>query len=152
MTRYFPDVVEAVLANFPDKCVVDGEIIVVRPGEDRLDFDLLQQRIHPAASRVKKLAGETPASFVAFDLLALGKRDLMGEPFEVRQRDGGSDACGGARRHPTISRLASEASTVLRPMPGSRKATVTSSSDRVSFEVTTMPSPQWACRIRSPSR
>jgi ATP-dependent DNA ligase len=87
MTRYFPEVVEAVLANLPDRCVVDGEIIVVRPGEDRLDFDLLQQRIHPAASRVKKLAGETPASFVAFDLLALGKRDLMGEPFEVRRAE-----------------------------------------------------------------
>ncbi|WP_353950228.1 ATP-dependent DNA ligase [Knoellia sp. S7-12] len=87
MTRYFPDVVEAVLANFPDKCVVDGEIILVRPGEDRLDFDLLQQRIHPAASRVKKLAAETPASFVAFDLLALGERDLMGEPFEVRRAE-----------------------------------------------------------------
>ncbi|KGN38929.1 ATP-dependent DNA ligase [Knoellia aerolata] len=87
MTRYFPDVVEAVLANFPDKCVVDGEIIVIRPGEDRLDFDLLQQRIHPAASRVKKLAAETPASFVAFDLLALGERDLMGEPFAVRRTE-----------------------------------------------------------------
>lgn len=87
MTRYFPDVVEAVLANFPDQCVVDGEIILVRPGEDRLDFDLLQQRIHPAASRVKKLAAETPASFVAFDLLALGERDLMGEPFEVRRAE-----------------------------------------------------------------
>ncbi|CAN7458473.1 ATP-dependent DNA ligase [Knoellia sp. LjRoot47] len=87
MTRYFPDVVEAVLANFPDKCVVDGEIILVRPGEDRLDFDLLQQRIHPAASRVKKLAAETPASFVAFDLLALGERDLMGEPFSVRRSE-----------------------------------------------------------------
>lgn len=87
MTRYFPDVVEAVLANFPDRCVVDGEIILVRPGEDRLDFDLLQQRIHPAASRVKKLAAETPASFVAFDLLALGERDLMGEPFSVRRAE-----------------------------------------------------------------
>ncbi|WP_082569750.1 ATP-dependent DNA ligase [Knoellia sp. Soil729] len=87
MTRYFPDVVEAVLANFPDKCVVDGEIILVRPGEDRLDFDLLQQRIHPAASRVTKLAAETPASFVAFDLLALGERDLMGEPFSVRRAE-----------------------------------------------------------------
>lgn len=87
MTRYFPDVVEAVLANFPEKCVVDGEIILVRPDEDRLDFDLLQQRIHPAATRVKKLAAETPASFVAFDLLALGERDLMGEPFEVRRAE-----------------------------------------------------------------
>ncbi|HRA46249.1 MAG TPA: non-homologous end-joining DNA ligase, partial [Phycicoccus sp.] len=77
MTRYFPEVVEAVLANFPEKAVIDGEIIVRRPGEDRLDFEMLQQRIHPAASRVKRLAGETPASFVAFDLLALGEEDLM---------------------------------------------------------------------------
>jgi bifunctional non-homologous end joining protein LigD len=85
MTRYFPEVVEAVLANLPDKCVVDGEIIVVRPGEDRLDFDLLSQRIHPAASRVKKLSVETPAQFVAFDLLALGDEDLTGRPFRERR-------------------------------------------------------------------
>ena len=85
MTRYFPEVVEAVLANLPDKCVVDGEIIVVRPGDDRLDFDLLSQRIHPAASRVKKLSVETPASFVAFDLLALGEDDLTGRPFAERR-------------------------------------------------------------------
>ncbi|HQY98121.1 MAG TPA: ATP-dependent DNA ligase [Phycicoccus sp.] len=86
MTRYFPEVVEAVLANFPEKAVIDGEIIVRRPGEDRLDFEMLQQRIHPAASRVKRLAGETPASFVAFDLLALGEEDLMARPFAERRR------------------------------------------------------------------
>ncbi|MBP6996168.1 MAG: ATP-dependent DNA ligase [Phycicoccus sp.] len=85
MTRYFPEIVEAVLAHFPDRCVVDGEIIVQRPGEERLDFDLLSQRIHPAASRVKKLALETPAQFVAFDLLALGDDDLMGMPFADRR-------------------------------------------------------------------
>jgi DNA ligase D-like protein (predicted polymerase) len=85
MTRYFPEVVEAALANLPEKCVVDGEIIVVRPGEDRLDFDLLSQRIHPAASRVKKLSVETPAQFVAFDLLALGDDDLTGRPFHERR-------------------------------------------------------------------
>ena len=85
MTRYFPEVVEAALANLPEKCVVDGEIIVVRPGEDRLDFDLLSQRIHPAASRVKKLSVETPAQFVAFDLLALGDDDLTGRPFRERR-------------------------------------------------------------------
>ncbi len=86
MTRYFPEVVEAVLANFPPKAVIDGEIIVRRPGEDRLDFELLQQRIHPAASRVTRLAAETPASFVAFDLLALGDEDLMGHPLAQRRR------------------------------------------------------------------
>ncbi|GAA2471660.1 hypothetical protein GCM10009858_06300 [Terrabacter carboxydivorans] len=86
MTRYFPEVVEAVLANFPDKCVIDGEIVLVSPSSgDRLDFDLLQQRIHPAASRVKKLAAETPASFVAFDLLALGEESYLDKPFAERR-------------------------------------------------------------------
>lgn len=86
MTRYFPDIVEAVLANFPDKAVIDGEIILVSPESgDRLDFDLLQQRIHPAASRVKKLAAETPASFVAFDLLSLDGVSYMDKPFAERR-------------------------------------------------------------------
>ncbi len=85
MTRYFPEILEAALANLPVKCVVDGEIIVVRPGEDRLDFDLLSQRIHPAVSRVTKLSVETPARFVAFDLLALGDEDLTTRPFHERR-------------------------------------------------------------------
>ncbi len=85
MTRYFPEIVEAALANLPERCVVDGEIIVVTPGGDHLDFDLLSQRIHPAASRVKKLSVETPARFVAFDLLALGDDDLMGRPLRERR-------------------------------------------------------------------
>lgn len=85
MTRYFPEVVEAVKENLPDKCVVDGEIVVIAPGGDRLDFDLLQQRIHPAASRVRKLSQETPAHFVAFDLLALGEQDLRERPFAERR-------------------------------------------------------------------
>lgn len=84
MTRYFPELVESLRRNLPDRCVVDGEIILVRGG--RLDFDALQQRIHPAASRVRLLAGETPTSFVAFDLLALGDDDLMGRPFAERRR------------------------------------------------------------------
>jgi ATP-dependent DNA ligase len=83
-TRYFPEVVPLLRAALPQRCVVDGELVVVtRRG---LDFDTLQQRIHPAASRVAKLAAETPASFVAFDLLALGDRDLRAEPFEERRR------------------------------------------------------------------
>ena len=69
MTRYFPEIVEAVKANLPDKCVVDGEIVVVQG--DRLEFEVLQQRIHPAASRIKLLSEQTPATFIAFDLLAL---------------------------------------------------------------------------------
>jgi ATP-dependent DNA ligase len=83
MTRYFPEVVEAVKANLPRRCVVDGEIVVIRG--DRLDFESLQQRIHPAASRVNLLARETPASFIAFDLLAVDDESLMDVPFGTRR-------------------------------------------------------------------
>jgi ATP-dependent DNA ligase len=85
MTRYFPEVVEAVLANFPDRAVIDGEIIVADTSRNMLDFEALQQRIHPAASRVKLLSEQTPASFVAFDLLALGDEDLTALPFAERR-------------------------------------------------------------------
>jgi ATP-dependent DNA ligase len=85
MTRYFPELVAAVRANLPPRCVVDGEIIVIGPSGDRLDFDLLQQRIHPAASRVKLLSETTPARFVAFDLLALDDTDYTGHPFSQRR-------------------------------------------------------------------
>ncbi|HEX8630770.1 MAG TPA: ATP-dependent DNA ligase [Catenuloplanes sp.] len=85
MTRYFPEVVEAVLANFPQRAVIDGEIIVADTARNTLDFEALQQRIHPAASRVKLLAEQTPASFVAFDLLALGDEDLTERPFIERR-------------------------------------------------------------------
>ncbi|GGI47991.1 ATP-dependent DNA ligase [Agromyces flavus] len=83
MTRYFPELVEALRHNLPERCVVDGEIILARDG--RLDFDALQQRIHPAASRVRLLAEQTPVSFVAFDLLALGDDDLTSHPFAERR-------------------------------------------------------------------
>jgi ATP-dependent DNA ligase len=83
MTRYFPEVVEAVRANLPDRCVVDGEIVI--RGAGGLDFWALQQRLHPAASRVNMLAGKTPASFIAFDLLALGGDDLTQQPFSARR-------------------------------------------------------------------
>lgn len=86
LTRYFPELVEAVKANFPEHCCIDGEIIVIDPATgDRLAFDLLQQRIHPAASRIKKLAAQTPASFVAFDVLAIGMENLAEKPFEQRR-------------------------------------------------------------------
>lgn len=85
MTRYFPDVVAAVLSEFPERCVIDGEVVIAGP-EGRLEFETLQQRIHPADSRVKRLAAETPASFVAFDLLCLGDEDLRAEPFSTRRR------------------------------------------------------------------
>lgn len=84
LTRYFPEVVRAVLANLPARCVVDGEIVLVRG--NRLDFEALQLRLHPAASRVAMLAERTPASFVAFDLLAIGDDALMDIPFERRRR------------------------------------------------------------------
>jgi ATP-dependent DNA ligase len=83
MTRYFPDVVQAVRRGFPPRAVIDGEIVVA--GDGGLDFWALQQRIHPAVSRVTRLATETPASFIAFDLLALGDDDLTGEPFAARR-------------------------------------------------------------------
>ena len=72
MTRYFPELVEAFRKQLPERIVVDGEIIVVGPSGDRLEFETLQQRIHPAESRVKLLSETTPARFVAFDLLAIG--------------------------------------------------------------------------------
>jgi ATP-dependent DNA ligase len=83
MTRYFPDIVEAVKAAFPERCVIDGEIVV--PQDGRLQFETLQQRIHPAESRVRKLAAETPAQFIGFDLLALGDDSLMDSPFGDRR-------------------------------------------------------------------
>jgi ATP-dependent DNA ligase len=83
MTRYFPDVVEAVRRSFPPRAVIDGEIVIAAEGG--LDFWALQQRIHPAVSRVTMLASKTPASFIAFDLLALGDDDLTGEPFADRR-------------------------------------------------------------------
>ena len=85
MTRYFPEVVEAIRANVPERCVLDGEIVVIGPTGDRLDFEALQQRIHPAESRVRMLSRATPARFVAFDLLAVGDDDLMARPFSERR-------------------------------------------------------------------
>ena len=83
MTRYFPELVEAIRAELPERCVVDGEIVIAT--EQGLDFDALQQRIHPAASRVTMLAEKTPASFIAFDLLALGDDDYTQRPFAERR-------------------------------------------------------------------
>lgn len=86
MTRYFPELVEAVRASFPLRAVIDGEIILADVQRNRLDFEALQQRIHPAASRVKMLAERTPASFVAFDLLAIDDVDLTARPLRERRR------------------------------------------------------------------
>ncbi len=85
MTRYFPEVAAALRANLPERCVVDGEIVIPDRDGQRLDFDALLQRVHPAASRVKLLSEQTPASFVAFDLLAVGSEDCTGLPFAQRR-------------------------------------------------------------------
>jgi ATP-dependent DNA ligase len=83
LTRYFPELVDPIRKNLPARAVVDGEIVIATP--KGLDFDLLSMRIHPAASRIAKLAEETPASFVAFDLIADGDEDLRGQPFSERR-------------------------------------------------------------------
>ena len=85
MNRYFPELVAPLLAGLPERCVVDGEIVIAGPAG--LDFEALLLRIHPAESRVKLLASQTPASYVAWDLLAIGKEDLRETPLaERRQR------------------------------------------------------------------
>jgi ATP-dependent DNA ligase len=83
MTRYFPELVAAAKAELPQRCVIDGEIVIAT--DHGLDFEALQQRIHPADSRVRMLAEKTPASFIAFDLLALGDDDYTGRPFSERR-------------------------------------------------------------------
>ncbi|MFI0235612.1 ATP-dependent DNA ligase [Streptomyces sp. NPDC016845] len=84
LTRYFPELVAALAERLPERCVLDGEIVVARDG--RLDFDALSERIHPAASRVRTLSERTPASFVAFDALALGDESLLDAPLTERRR------------------------------------------------------------------
>jgi ATP-dependent DNA ligase len=83
LTRYFPELLEPLKASLPDQCVVDGEVVIAGP--DGLDFDALQQRIHPAKSRVDMLAEKTPAAFVAFDLLAIGDESLLDAPLSSRR-------------------------------------------------------------------
>jgi ATP-dependent DNA ligase len=83
MTRYFPELVAAAQAELPQRCVIDGEIVIAT--DHGLDFEALQQRIHPADSRVRMLAEHTPASFIAFDLLALGNEDYTRRPFSERR-------------------------------------------------------------------
>jgi ATP-dependent DNA ligase len=95
MNRYFPELLEPLAANLPERCIVDGEIVIV--GASGLDFEALLLRIHPAASRVKLLAAQSPASFVAWDLLALGDEDLRQASLAVR-REQLETALAGARR------------------------------------------------------
>ena len=97
LTRYFPEVVAAMREQLPERCVLDGELFVAlrgSDGADRLEFETLQERIHPAASRVNLLAEKTPAGFVAFDLLALGDESYLERPFAER-RAALEEALGG---------------------------------------------------------
>ncbi len=82
--RYFPEIVEPLRASLPDRCVIDGELIVAIDG--KLDFDALGQRIHPAESRVNMLADKTPVSFIAFDVLSLGNDSYLDRPFAERRK------------------------------------------------------------------
>ena len=100
LDRYFPEVVEQLRAALPERCVIDGEIVLA--GERGLDFDALQQRIHPAASRINRLAKETPASFIAFDMLAIGEEDLRTLP-------------GAERRARLIAELRPTSSVAITP-------------------------------------
>jgi len=85
LNRYFPELVEPLRSALPSRCVLDGEIVIVK--NDGLDFDALQLRLHPAASRVNLLAKQTPSSFVFFDLLCRGHQDLRGESFRTRRHE-----------------------------------------------------------------
>jgi ATP-dependent DNA ligase len=85
LLRYFPELAPPLLAALPERCVLDGEIVIARGGA--LDFDALQLRLHPAASRIKMLAGEMPASIVFWDVLCIGDRDLRALPFSERRAE-----------------------------------------------------------------
>jgi len=85
LNRYFPELLDPLRSALPARCVLDGEIVIVK--DNGLDFDALQLRLHPAASRVKLLSQQTPSSVVFFDLLCRDDRDLQGEPFEIRRRE-----------------------------------------------------------------
>ena len=87
LTRYFPELVAEIAEHLPTRCAIDGEIVVRsgEPGAQRLDWETLSQRIHPAQSRITRLAAETPAEFVAFDLLAVGERSYLEDPLHARR-------------------------------------------------------------------
>ncbi len=111
LTRYFPEVVDAARSELPNRIVLDGEIFLAIDG--RLEFDALSQRIHPADSRVQMLATSTPASFVAFDLLALGDESLMDEPFSTR-RARLEEALAKARAPMHVTRTTTDAAEAER--------------------------------------
>ncbi|MBG6067133.1 ATP-dependent DNA ligase [Micromonospora ureilytica] len=117
MTRYFPEVVEQARRQLPERCAVDGELIVIRrdgpTGQPRLDFELLAQRVHPAASRVKMLAETTPADFVAFDLLAIGDEALLDQPYP-RRRERLVEALAGVRPPVHVTQVTTDPDTARR--------------------------------------
>ena len=108
LNRYFPELVDALRSQLPERCVLDGEIVIAT--SRGLDFDLLQLRLHPAASRVQMLARQTPSSIVFFDLLAEGGRDLRGSPFEERRAE--------------LQRLLASATPPVHLTPATRDASV----------------------------
>lgn len=114
LTRYFPELVEALPKILPGPCLLDGEIVVAtgEPGAQRLDWEALSQRIHPAASRVERLAAETPAMFIAFDLLAEGDEDLQQRPF--RERRERLESLLASARHPLQLTRTTEDHTMAR--------------------------------------
>lgn len=117
LTRYFPELVEAARRDLPDRCVLDGEIIVRSgtPGAERLSFEALGQRIHPAESRVTKLSVETPAEIVFFDCLWIGGDSLMEQPFEQRRSvlvDALADLPAGSPFH--VTRVTDDAAVATR--------------------------------------
>ena len=115
LTRYFPELVEAFARILPEPCLIDGEIVVPRgePGAQRLDWESLSQRIHPAASRVTMLSEQTPAMLIAFDLLARGDRDLQGEPFSTRRAEL-VDLLGGVPHPLHVTRTTADAAVAER--------------------------------------
>ncbi len=115
LTRYFPELVEALPQILPEPCLLDGEIVVAtgEPGSQRLDWEALSQRIHPAASRVALLSEQTPAMFIAFDLLALGEEIMLDEPFH--QRRARLEALLAGAKHPLhLTRTTTDHATAVR--------------------------------------
>jgi ATP-dependent DNA ligase len=114
LDRYFPELHDVLLRQLPAGCIVDGEIVIATP--EGLDFDALQLRLHPAASRVKKLASESPSSFVAFDLLAVDGGNIMERP--------------QAERRAALERLLRNVAPPLHLTPATRDPALASSSSR----------------------
>src|SRR5215831_9816363 len=110
LNRYFPELVDTLMAQLPPRCVLDGEIVIAKDGG--LDFEALQLRLHPAESRVKMLSQQSPASIVFFDLLCEDDRDLRDVPFEKRRRQ--------------LESILASASTPIHVTPATKESTLAS--------------------------